>query len=205
MKRKYSIVVVYAILAFVLIMSLYYIFTPNKTKLGVLYQDYYASIEKNLNVIEDNMDEITISDDDSNWLELKETDLDDKQLKKTYNLLVEDITKCYLVSTDLKNKVYDNKKVLSFKNKRSISEKDLLSLSKNENCLKDFDKYNTLTLSDDEDTSEKIRKQISIIIDYEYGTSNDGTFISVIEEEAINVSKIASLSKWLKIEYNSHK
>lgn len=205
MKRKYSIVVVYAILAFILIMSLYYIFTPNKTKLGILYGDYYASIEKNLNVIEDNMDEIAISDDDSNWSELKETDLDDKQLKKTYNLLVEDITKCYLVSTDLKNKVYDNKKVLSFKNKRSISEKDLLSLSENENCLKDFDKYNTLTLSYDKDTSEKIRQQISIIIDYEYGTSNDGTFISVIEEEAINVSKIASLTKWLKIEYNSNK
>lgn len=205
MKRKYSIVVIYAMLSLILIMSLYYIFNPNKTKLGILYKDYYASIERNLNVIKDNMDEITIIDEDSNWSELKETNIDDKQLKETYNLLVKDITKCYLVSTDLKNKVYDNKKVLSFKNKRSISEKDLLSLSKNENCLKDFEKYNSLTLSDYEETSEKIKKQISIIADYGYGTSNDGTFTSIIEEEAISISKIASFSRWLKTEYNSHK
>lgn len=205
MKRKYSIVVIYAMLSLILIMSLYYIFNPHKIKLGILYSNYYASIERNIDVIKDNMDEIAISDDDSNWLELKETNTDDKQLKKTYNLLVEDITKCYLISTDLKNKVYDNKKVLSFKNKTSISEKDLLKLSENENCLKDFDKYNSLTLSDNAETSEKIRKQISIIVDYGYGTSNDGTFTSIIEEEAINVSKIANLSKWLKIEYNSHK
>jgi hypothetical protein len=186
-------------------MSLYYIFNPHKTKLGILYNAYYTSIERNINVTKDNMDEITISNDDSNWSELKEINTDDKQLKKTYNLLVEDITKCYLITTDLKNKVYDNKKVLSFKNKTSISEKDLLKLSENENCLKEFDKYNSLTLSDDAETSEKIRKQISIIVDYGYGTSNDGTFQSVIEEEAITVSKIANLSKWLKIEYNSNK
>lgn len=205
MKRKYSIVVIYAMLSLILIMSLYYIFNPHKTKLGILYNAYYTSIERNINVTKDNMDEITISNDDSNWSELKEINTDDKQLKKTYNLLVEDITKCYLITTDLKNKVYDNKKVLSFKNKTSISEKDLLKLSENENCLKEFDKYNSLTLSDDAETSEKIRKQISIIVDYGYGTSNDGTFQSVIEEEAINVSKIANLSKWLKIEYNSNK
>lgn len=204
MKRKDSIVIVYVVLILALILSLYNLFNYPKTKLGVLYKDYYDSLENSLNVIKNNMDEITISDDDSNWAELKETDIDDKQLKKTYNLLVEDITKCYLLSSDLKNKIYDNKKILSFKNKRSISEKDLLQLSENENYLKEFDKYNSLTLSDDPDTAEKIRKQISIIIDYEYGTSNDGTFISVIEEEAINVSKIASLSKWLKVEYDSH-
>jgi len=205
MKRKYGIVIVYIVLILALILSLYNLFHYQKTKLGILYKDYYDSIGSSLDEIKDNMDEIAISDDDSNWTELKETDLDDKQLKKTYNLLVEDITKCYLLSADLKNKIYDNKKVLNFKNKISISEKDLLELSENENCLKDFDKYNSLTLSNDAETSEKISKQISIIIDYGYGTSNDGTFISVIEEEAINVSKIASLSRWLKIEYNSYK
>ena len=61
----------------------------------------------------------------------------------------------------------------------SISEKDLLKLSKNENCLKDFDKYNSLTLSDNAETSEKMRKQISIIVDYGYGTSNRITSYNV--------------------------
>jgi len=205
MKSKYSIVIIYAVLILALALALTNLFNPKQAKLGLIYKDYYYSIESSLNVIKDNMDEIAISDGNSNWTELKETNTNDKKLKETYNLLVEDITKCYLLSTDLKNKTYDNKKVLSFENKRSISEKDLLKLSENENCLKDFDKYNSLTLSDDEATSEKIRKQISIIIDYGYGTSNDGTFVSVIEEEAINISKLASLSRWLKIEYNSNK
>ena len=203
MRKKYGMVIVYVVLVLALVASLYNLFFPRQAKLGVLYKGYYDSIESSLDVIKDNMDEIANVDDDSNWTELKETYLKDEQLKETYNLLVEDITKCYLLSAYLKNKIYDNKKVLSYKNKRSISTKDLLKLSENENCLKDFDKYNSLTLSDDEETSEKLMKQISIIIDYEYGTSNDGTFISVIEEEAITVSKIASLSRWLKIEYNS--
>jgi TolB-like protein len=118
--------------------------------------------------------------------------------------LVEDIRTCYLQSTDLKNKTFDNIKILSFKNKRNITEKQLLQLSKNKSCLENFDKYNSLTLSDSPEISEKMKKQISIIIDYKSESNNDATFADSLTEEMTDISKVAGLTKWLKIEYYSH-
>jgi hypothetical protein len=53
--------------------------------------------------------------------------------------------------------------------------------------------------------SDRIKTQISIIIDYKPASPGDKTFDDLLREELSTMSKIASLSKWLKIEYNSNK
>ncbi len=205
MKKKNFIVVVYTILVFALIMSLYNVFYYSKTKLGVLYKFSYDTIEGNLDTIKENMDKIAVSDDNSAWSSLKEINTTDKKLKETYDSLVEDISKCYLLSADVKNNTYDNLNVLDFKDKRAITDKQLIKLGKNETCLKDFDKYNSMTLSDSEETSNRLKKQIDIIIDYDASDFEDKTFIGMLNEETTTTREIASLTNWLEVEYNSNK
>jgi predicted small lipoprotein YifL len=158
--------------------------------------------------------DITDNNDKWDWWELKKTNLQDKKLVNTYNLLVVDIRTCYLLSNDLENKIYKNTKILSFKNKRDINKKEISQLEKSENCLKNFDKYNSLVLSDNQDLSNKIKNQINIIIDYNKESSTyemnddlpyEAAFLVMLNRESDTISKIASLTSWLKTEYNSYK
>jgi hypothetical protein len=95
-------------------------------------------------------------------------------------------------------------KIMSFKNKKNITDKELSELNKNENCLESFDKYNTLTLSDNQKLSEKIRTQIGIITKHDSLNVGYRTFDELLIEEMTTMSKVASISKWLKVEYYSH-
>ena len=53
--------------------------------------------------------------------------------------------------------------------------------------------------------SERLKIQLSIIIDYKQEAYAYKSFYELLAREAINMSKIASLSKWLKVEYNTYK
>jgi len=199
-KRDYLIIGI--ILIIVLTIFLSNVFMPKQQTIGEKYKDIYNSIDYNIKRIEDNMNAITV---DGNWKQLKEINSNDEQLKNTYNLLLEDIKKCYLLYTDLENKIYDNLKILSFKNKEYITNNELEKLTKNESCLKYFNKYNDLDLSNNQESSEKIKGQISIIIDYKEEPYSYKTLDELLFDEAVTVSKIGALSSWLKVEYDSNK
>ncbi len=203
-EKKFVLIntIIIIILAISLTVSLYTIFTPNKISLGTIYKDVYSSLDYSIYIIGNNMNAITTNNE---WTKLKNINSDDKQLNNTYNLLLSDIKKCYLLANDLDNKTYKNIKILSFKNKEYTTKDELAQLQKNDNCLKSFNKYNTLVLSDNQVLSERIKKQISILIDYKEEPSADKSFYELLSDEASNLSRVASLSNWLKIEYNSHK
>ncbi|MDD3996008.1 MAG: hypothetical protein PHC42_04880 [Bacilli bacterium] len=200
-KKDYLIIAIISIIT--LTISLYNVFEPDKILLGETYKEMYGALDNNINIIEANMNEITVDSDD--WQELKELNIKDEKQKNTYNSLILDIKKCYLLSNDVKNKTYDNIKIMSFKNKEYANKYEILKLNKNETCLKEFDKYNSMVLSDNKDLSERLKTQINIIIDYKEEPDVYKSFYELLSLEAINMSKIASLSKWLKIEYNTYK
>lgn len=200
-KKDYLIIAVILVIA--LTISLYKVFEPDKILLGETYKEMYDALDNNISIIETNMNEITVDGDD--WQELKELNIKDEKQKNTYNLLISDIKKCYLLSTDVKNKTYDNIKIMIFKNKKYANKYEILKLNKNETCLKEFDKYNSMVLSDNKFLSEKLKTQINIIIGYKEELDVYKSFYELLSLEAINMSKIASLSKWLKIEYNTYK
>lgn len=200
-KKDYLIIAIISIIT--LTISLYNVFEPDKILLGETYKEMYGALDNNINIIETNMKEITVDSDD--WQELKELNIKDEKQKNTYNSLILDIKKCYLLSNDIKNKTYDNIKIMSFKNKEYANKYEILKLNKNKICLKEFDKYNSMVLSDNKDLSERLKTQINIIIDYKEESDVYKSFYELLSFEAVNMSKIASLSKWLKIEYNTYK
>lgn len=200
-KKDYLIIAIISIIT--LTISLYNVFEPDKILLGETYKEMYGALDNNINIIEANMNEITVDSDD--WQELKELNIKDEKQKNTYNSLILDIKKCYLLSNDVKNKTYDNIKIMNFRNKEYANKYEILKLNKNETCLKEFDKYNSMVLSDNKNLSERLKTQINIIIDYKEEPDVYKSFYELLSLEAINMSKIASLSKWLKIEYNTYK
>lgn len=199
-KKDYLIVAVVAIIAITI--AIFSIYEPNKVLLGETYKEIYSVLDYNINIIKTNMDEITVNND---WQELKPIKTTDKRLKDTYNSLVLDIKKCYLLTNDLENKTYKNLKLMSFKDKEYANKYELLKLNKNEKCLNEFDKYNSMVLSDNEVLSEKKKTQLSIIINYKEEPYKYKTFYELLYEESVNMSKVASLTNWLKIEYNTYK
>lgn len=199
-KKDYLIVAAVAIIAITI--CVFSFREPNKVLLGDTYKDIYSVLDYNINMIETNMNEITIN---NGWEKLKELKGEDKKLKETYNLLVLDIKKCYLLTNDLENETYDNLKLMNYKDKEYVNKYELLKLNKKERCLNDFDKYNSMVLSDNAELSEKKKTQIGLIINYKEEPYKYKTFYELLYEESVTMSKIASLTNWLKIEYNTYK
>lgn len=200
-KKNYLIIA--AVLVIILSIAYFRLFESKKILLGNTYEELYSFLDYNINIIDTNMNEITAGS--NGWQTLKKINTNDEKLVKTYNLLVLDIKKCYLLATDIKNKTYDNVKIMGFKNKEYATKDELLKLNNNEDCLKDFDKYNSMVLSNDQQADEKMRKQLSIIVKYNQESNTNKSFYELLEEELTNISKVASLTKWLKVEYYSHK
>lgn len=202
MRKLSFFIIIYAVFVLVLSFSIYKTLSPNE--LGQTYSYLYESLDLYLNKIESNMNEITISNDEWDWVELKEINTEDEQLKNTYNLLISDIRTYYLSFSNSKSERNNNISLLNFKDKTRITDKELSDLSNNDNYLENFDKYNSMILSNDQTRAEKIKAQINIIIDYDKEESAYKDFGQLLYDELVTTSKIASLSSWLKTEYYSN-
>ena len=202
MKKLSFFIIIYAVFVLVLSFSIYKTLSPNK--LGQTYSYLYEALDHHLNIIETNMNEISISNDEWNWAELKEINTEDQQLKNTYNLLISDIRTYYLSFSNLENARNDNISLLSFKDKTRITDKELSDLSNKDNYFENFDKYNSMILSNDQTRCERIKAQINIIIDYNKEESAYKDFGQLLYDKLVTTSKIASLSSWLKTEYYSN-
>lgn len=202
MRKLSFFIIIYAVFVLVLSFSIYKTLSPNE--LGQTYSYLYESLDLYLNKIESNMNEITISNDEWDWVELKEINTEDEQLKNTYNLLISDIRTYYLSFSNSKSERNNNISLLNFKDKTRITDKELSDLSNNDNYLENFDKYNSMILSNDQTRAERIKAQINIIVDYDKEESAYKDFGQLLYDELVTTSKIASLSSWLKTEYYSN-
>ena len=180
-----------------------------KPKEEIFYNKYdnkelFNSLDYNLNKIKSNMNEITDKSNIFNWAYLKEIQTNDTLLHNFYNSLVQEIRTCYLISSNEEN-TFSNLKVLDYKNRNNITSDELLKLDKNEFCLDNLEIYNKLTLSDDLTNSERIKRQLNMIISYEKNSSEYKTFEEVLFAETNKIQIIANISEWLKLEYYGNK
>ena len=176
------------------------------TKFGEIYKNKFEVIEKSLEIIAKNMNEITTNTNNSKWNQLKEIPKAETIQKEAYNLIIKDIKTCYLQVKDLDEESLDNIKILNFKEKRTISDKQLKNFFADDTCIKNFEKYNTTEFSKNKDLNEKLQKQISLIINTESGTNyNEQKFMDALNRESNIIHNIANLSGWLKIEYDTYK
>lgn len=202
MKKVHLFIIIYVV--FIIFLSISISKTLAPKKLGETYSYLYEALDNNFKKIEANMDEITISNDEFDWAELKEINTKDEQLKHTYDLLVSDIRSYYLFYSDLNNETNNNINLLSYEDKINISKKELKKLTNNDDYLNKFDKYNSMDLSDDQIFSDRIKAQINIIIDFNKDNYAYKDFEQLLYDELVTTSKIASLSSWLKTEYYSN-
>lgn len=203
MNKWYIIGIIYIVVASIACILIYNSLKP-KT-LGQIYKDGYELFDYNIGIIEDNMNDITITIEEEKWVRLKDLNLDDEKLKATYNLIVDDIKTCYLMSTDLENKIFDNPKILSFRDKTNYTYDDIKKLNQNKNCLENFDKYNSLNISENPELENRIRAQIKIIINNQSKKADLKEFKDALYYELNIINKIASLSNWLKVEYDTYR
>lgn len=192
MKRK-EIIIIAILFIIGISIPLYFIYRPSTFWEMNLF--YFNLLENDIEELENTMNDITVD----NWNELKEIKVKDKYLKESYNLIVKDIKNCYSLTTDK-----DNLNLLTFKNKRYMSDKQLNKLNDRKNCLKDFDKYQESKLSEDTNLDERLKAQIEIIIDYEEENSYSN-FTALLLNDTKTINKMVNLSRWLEIEYNTYK
>lgn len=202
MKKVHLFIIIYAI--FIIFLSISISKTLAPKKLGETYSYLYEALDDHLNKIETNMDEITISNDEFNWAVLKKINIEDDQLKNTYDLLISDIRTYYLSFSNLENESNNNINLLSYEDRTNISKKELTDLTNSNDYLQKFDKYNSMVLSDDQTLSDRIKAQINIIIDYNEDNYPYKDFEKLLYDELVTTSKISSLSNWLKTEYYSY-
>ncbi|NLL01654.1 MAG: hypothetical protein GX265_01350 [Mollicutes bacterium] len=199
MKKNYS-GIINSILVIILIITIYFALRP--VQFVKLYQNRFEVIEKSLETIEKNMEEIVT---DATWSSLKDIPKAEETQVDAYNSIVKDIKSCYLQEKDLGDESSDNIKILSYKEKRTIPKQELKAILDNDTCINNFEKYNTMVFSKDKNLNEKLQKQISLIINSELTNIKTLEFDEALSREANIIHNIANLSGWLKIEYNTYK
>lgn len=167
----------------------------------------YESI---LNDIYDNMNYVSVSNDDVNkdisWatykLEMPEEN------KNVYDSLVRDIRYCYVYFTD-DGSTYTNSNYLSkFKDMDKISknefeEKTKLYSNYNNSCLDNFDKYEDLFLNNELNDLEVVIRPILIYKDiYNMDVKN---YEELLKNEYYKASLIKNASDFLKLKYDKEK
>lgn len=198
MKKSY-----YGIINFVLliILGLTVYNALNVIKFGDTYKARFDIIEKSIVKIETNMKEITTDD---KWDNLKPITTDEESLVTGFNMLLADIKSCYVEVKDFPNREIKNIKILDFKNKSKISDKNLNALYSN-NCLDNFDKYTDYQFTEDENLNQKLQEQILLIVTVDENHNDKKSFENLIIKESNIIHNIANLSNWLKIEYDTYK
>ncbi|MDD2505024.1 MAG: hypothetical protein PHF21_01985, partial [Bacilli bacterium] len=188
-----------SILLIVLGFSIYYIYKP--VKFIALYGDKFQVIEKSLTIIEENMEEVTT---DNNWNNLKSLTKAEESAEAGYNMLIQDIKDCYLQFKDMDKKT-SNLKILDYKEKRTISNKDYKYFLDNNSCIESLDKYKSFTFSSDSSLNSKLQSQIGLIMSTEKLDHNLEKFNEILVKESNIIHSVANLTSWLKIEYNTYK
>lgn len=172
---------------------LFNLYRNTKTTIYDHYSYLYGIFDHNLNTLEENMNKTAIKDNNG-WTTLKDANIDDKLKKETYNSLIKDINECY--------KYYiSDKSIQKFKDKEEINIEELNEI-KDINCINNFKKYATETLSENEKENIRLQTQISIMINYNEEELKNKTFETYLYLEVVRTNILLNLSRWLELEYN---
>ena len=115
-------------------------------------------------------------------------------------MLVKDIKNCYLQVIDLDDEKVDNIKILDFRNKSRISNKNYKDIADNNSCLDNFKKYDSYQFSENDDLNYKLQNQIKLILDVKELETTKNKFNDILIRESDIIHSVANLSTWLKIE-----
>lgn len=207
MKKK--VIVLVTILCIVLIsLILGWYFNQEKVYNITQANKNWVIYDYNLENIKQNMDEITIENEDFYWWELKDFEIDDKTYTQILNLLVADIRMCYLELNREREEYKNSNPILNYRNKEEITEQELLELNKQislqKGCLFKFERYSNIVLSKNAETSKILLKKIDVFLN-EYQKTKDNLnnldYTELLNQKVIETSLLSELSSWIRSEY----
>ena len=181
-------------------------FIVNSSENNKLLNEY----ENILNDIYDNMNYVSVSNDDVNkdisWTSYK-LEMPEEN-KNVYDSLVRDIRYCYVYFTD-DGSTYTNSNYLSkFKNMNKVSKKEFEEKTKlysnyNASCLDNFDKYEDLFLNKELKDLEVVIRPILIYKNIYNMEVN--SYEELLKNEYYKASLIKNVSDFLKLKYDEEK
>lgn len=167
--------------------------------------------DKSISNIKDNMSAIAAPNQNFEWGTLKDIDIDDIEYKNTLNSLLADVRMCYLEYTDDGTLYTNSNSIRKYRDKKNISKRELKELTdamiyeQRNGCLKYFEKYNVLLISNDKILRNKIYNITNSIADfklYVLHLEKNETYDELLTKKILEVHLLEDISKFLIDEYD---
>lgn len=167
--------------------------------------------DKSISNIKDNISAIAKPNQNFEWGTLKDIDIDDIEYKNTLNSLLADVRMCYLEYTDDGTLYTNSNSIRKYRDKKNISKRELKELTdamiyeQRNGCLKYFEKYNVLLISNDKILRNKIYNITNSIADfklYVLHLEKNETYNELLTKKILEVHLLEDISKFLIDEYD---
>lgn len=167
--------------------------------------------DKSISNIKDNISAIAEPNQNFEWGTLKDIDIDDIEYKNTLNSLLADVRMCYLEYTDDGTLYTNSNSIRKYRDKKNISKRELKELTdamiyeQRNGCLKYFEKYNVLLISNDKILRNKIYNITNSIADfklYVLHLEKNETYDELLTKKILEVHLLEDISKFLIDEYD---
>lgn len=167
--------------------------------------------DKSISNIKDNISAIAKPNQNFEWGTLKDIDIDDIEYKNTLNSLRADVRMCYLEYTDDGTLYTNSNPIRKYRDKKNISKRELKELTdamiyeQRNGCLKYFEKYNVLLISNDKILRNKIYNITNSIVDfklYVMHLEKNETYDELLTKKILEVHLLEDISKFLIDEYD---
>ena len=167
--------------------------------------------DKSISNIKDNISAIAKPNQNFEWGTLKDIDIDDIEYKNTLNSLLADVRMCYLEYTDDGTLYTNSNSIRKYRDKKNISKRELKELTdamiyeQRNGCLKYFEKYNVLLISNDKILRNKIYNITNSIVDfklYVLRLEKNETYDELLTKKILEVHLLEDISKFLIDEYD---
>lgn len=167
--------------------------------------------DKSISNIKDNISAIAKPNQNFEWGTLKDIDIDDIKYKNTLNSLLADVRMCYLEYTDDGTLYTNSNSIRKYRDKKNISKRELKELTdamiyeQRNGCLKYFEKYNVLLISNDKILRNKIYNITNSIADfklYVLHLEKNETYDELLTKKILEVHLLEDISKFLIDEYD---
>lgn len=167
--------------------------------------------DKSISNIKDNISAIAEPNQNFEWGTLKDIDIDDIEYKNTLNSLLVDVRMCYLEYTDDGTLYTNSNSIRKYRDKKNISKRELKELTdamineQRNGCLKYFEKYNVLLISNDKILRNKIYNITNSIADfklYVLHLEKNETYDELLTKKILEVHLLEDISKFLIDEYD---
>lgn len=208
MKKKIYLII---LVLLVLISIILIIVINNKKNINIEKTNELWSIyDSNLENVKNNMDEITIPNENFFWWELKDFNINDTEYKKVLNKLVSDIRMCYLRFTD-EDEIYTiYNPLVNYRDKTEITKEELAILNTMKPCVTNdrFISYGNLLVSENEEVRNNFLNKLSMSEKFyklDLFRSDELTYEQLVYRTILETSYLSTLSEWLRQEYNNFK